>query len=277
MNVPLFARSKEPADETCRRYLAIAPRGPRTEVLTAASIYQVQHIPIASADRFGNAVTVADVTPAAAVVRDVLFQDRDITGPIARKVMQHLQAIVSNFMKGPVGENIDTFLQSLGLEMSDGDIVMSSPGRDRLSAGEAGAAESLANVAFAVFRAFTLGEDALPAERRLYVELHTGAADKDVEELAYDIIGWTAIGLGRLFNTNRIRPGLPTADPAYRHAPRMEVEGWYPNPQRTGDIVDGNASIQRYWNSERWTDQVRIREGRGWKSVTASLHDAPVD
>jgi hypothetical protein len=143
---------------------------------------------------------------------------------------------------------------------------MSSPARDSLPQEDVGVAESLANVAFSVFRAFTLGQDASPAERRLYVELHTGASDKDVEALAYDIIGWTAIGLGRLSNTIRIRSSLPTADPGY------------PNPQRTGDIVDGNATIQRYWDGVNWTDQVRMREGRGgWKSITGSLNEAPVD
>lgn len=275
--MPLFARTKEHIDDTSRRYLASAPPGARTEVLTAASTYQVQQLPVARADRFGAPVTVADIAPAVEVVRRNLLQDRDLTGPIARKAMQHLHVIVTDFMSESVGENLDTFLGAIGLEATGGLAIVGGL-RDALPAHEVDAAESLANLSLAVFRSFSLGpKGTLPAEYRLYTELHTGAPDKDVEELAYDIIGWVAIGLGRLFNTGRLRPGLPTADPSFRVVPQMEAAGWFPNPQRTGNIVDGDATIQRYWDGVGWTDKVRLREGKTWRTLTASLHAPPTD
>lgn len=114
-------------------------------------------------------------------------------------------------------------------------------------------------------------------EYRFYVELYTGAPGRDVESIAYEIIAWEAIAVGRLMNTGRIRSGMVTMGPAYQTVPAMEVAGWYPNPQKLGGIIDGDAVLQRYWDGTNWTSKMRKRDGRRWIEGKVSLHDPPVD
>jgi len=99
----------------------------------------------------------------------------------------------------------------------------------------------------------------------------------DAEVVAYDVIAWTAIALGRLANQNLIRPGFPMMTPKFRDVPTMDKPGWYPNPTKLGGIVNGDAVLQRFWDGIAWTDQVRMREGRRWATGHDSLHDEPID
>ena len=208
-------------------------------------------------------------------MRKIMHQDRDLSAFIARKIMQHFKVIALNFMSGTLEENIATFESSMGFTASAEPELVAQV-RDTLSPEEVKQANALAMLSFSVLRAFTLGREA-GAQYRLYIKLYTGAPDMDVETVAYDVIAWTAIAVGRLMNRNLIRPGFPMMAPNFRDVPAMDKPGWYPNPTKLGGIVNGDAAFQRLWDGTGWTDQVRMREGRRLVTGSNSLHDEPVD
>jgi hypothetical protein len=55
----------------------------------------------------------------------------------------------------------------------------------------------------------------------------------------------------------------------------MESVGWYPNPVNPGDTAMGDASVERWWNGDDWTDRVRFRDGRRWTQAEVSLFTTP--
>lgn len=272
--MPLFG-SRQSDEETSRRYLASAPPGPRTEVLTSACTQHIRELPVAAAGQFGKAVTAAGIEPASGLVRKIMHQDRDLNAFIARKIMQHFKVIALNFMSGTLEENIATFESSMGFTTS-AEPELVAQARDTLSPEEVKQVNALAVISFSVLRAFILGREA-EAQYRFYAKLYTGAPDMDVESVAYDIIAWTAIAVGRLMNRNLIRPGFPMMTPDFRNVPAMDKPGWYPNPTKLGGIVNGDAVFQRFWDGTAWTDQVRMREGRRWVTGSNSLHGEPID
>jgi hypothetical protein len=189
--------------------------------------------------------------------------------------MQHLKVITLDYMSGTLEENIDTFASAMGFP-SPANPNLVAQARDKLSPEEANQANALAAISFSVLRAFILGREAA-SDYRMYVKLYTGAPDMDVEAVAYDIIAWTAIALGRLMNQNLILMGLPTMAPSFRNVPPMDKPGWYPNPAKLGGIVNGDAVLQRFWDGNAWTDQVRMRKSKRWATGSDSLHDEPID
>lgn len=274
--MPLFS-SRQSDVETSRRYLASAPPGPRTDVLTSACTQQIRELPVAAASQFGKAVTVAGIEPASGLVREIMYQDRDLSAFIARKIMQHLKVIAMNYMAGTLEENFATFASAMGFTTpAEPNLVIVANDQDTLSAEEVEQASALAKICFSVFRAFMMGREA-GGEYRLYVKLYTGAPNMDVEAVAYDAIAWTAIAVGRLMNRNLIRPGFPMMTPEFRDVPVMNIPGWYPNPAKLGGLVNGDAAFQRFWDGTAWTDQVRLRQGGRWATGSVSLHAEPID
>jgi hypothetical protein len=274
--MPLFA-SKQSDDETSRRYLASAPPGARTEVLTAACTQQIRELPVAAAAQFGKAVTVAGLEPASRLVRKIMHQDRDLSAFIARKIMMHFKAIATSYMPGTLEENIAAFGSAMGFTSPTEprpDLVAQA--REILSPEEVEQASALAAISFAILRAVIVGGEA-GDEYRLYVKLYTGDPDMDVEAVAYDVIAWTAIAVGRLMNRDLISPEFPMMAPKFRDVPAMDKPGWYPNPPKIGGMVNGDAVFQRFWDGAAWTDQVRMRDGRRWVTGSVSLHDEPAD
>ena len=274
--MPIFG-SRQTNDETSARYLASAPPGPRTEVLTSACTQQIRELPVAAADHFGKAVTVAGIEPASGLVRRIMHQDRDLSAFIARKIMQHFKVIASDYMSGDLAENIAAFAAAMGFTTPAGtQPELVAEAQTTLSPDEVEQANALAMISFSVLRAFIVGREAA-AEYRLYVKLYTGDPNMDAEATAYDVIAWAAIAMGRLMNRNLIRPGFPLMTSNYRNVPIMSKSGWYPNPTKLGGIVNGDAVLQRFWDGIAWTDQVRMRQGSRWVTGSGSLHDEPID
>lgn len=274
--MPLFA-SRQSDDETSRRYLASAPPGPRTEVLASACTQQVRELPVAAANQFGKAVTLAGIEPASSLVRKIMHQDRDLSAFIARKIMVHFKVMASSYMAGTLEENIAAFALAMGFSPpAEPRPGLTAQARGTLSPEDAQQANAFSTISFSVLRAVIVGSEA-EAEYRLYVKLYTGAPDMEAEVVAYDVIAWTAIALGRLLNRNLIRPGFPMMAPHFRYVPAMDRPGWYPNPAKLGGIVNGDAVFQRFWDGIAWTDQVRMRQGRNWATGHNSLHDEPID
>lgn len=273
--------SRSSAETTSQTYLISAPPGPRTEVLASACELQIAELPLAGRAAYGQPLTPAEIESATVVVRHNLRQDQDLSAWIARKVMQHLFVIMSDHMLAPTLE--DRFAElfaAVGLRSAEQpdqnrmiELISQPP---TLSGEDAAATIALANLSFAVYRARMLQAEA-GGDYDFYVSLFTGEVD-DAAELSYGIIAWEGVALGRLTNDGRARvSGLRTFSDEYKRVPAMTVPDWYPNPYKTGAIVSGEASLQRYWDGAAWTDQVRLRDGRGWKSLSASLHDRPTD
>lgn len=232
---------------------------------------------MAAADQFGKAVTLARIEPAARLVRKIMHQDRDLSAFIARKIMMHFNAIALSYMTGTLEENIAAFESAMGFSKTSEPLPsLTTRAQDTLSPEDVQQANAFAAMSFWVLRAVTVGPESGEAYR-LYVKLYTGAPDMEAETVAYGVIAWTAIALGRLANRGLIRPGFPIWAPNYRNVPAMDKPGWYPNPAKLGGIVDGDALLQRFWDGNAWTDQARVRQGRGWVTVSDSLHDEPVD
>ena len=239
--MPLFG-PRQSDDETSRRYLASAPPGARTEVLTSACTQQIRELPVAAAGQSGKAVTAAGIEPASGLVRKIMYQDRDLSAFIARKIMVHFKAMALGYMPGDLEENIAAFASAMGFSTpTEPQPGLVAQARDSLSPEDEQQANALATLSFSVLRAVIVGSEA-GAEYRLYVKLYTGAPDMAAEVVAYDVIAWTAIALGRLANRNLIRPGFPMMAPNFRYVPAMEKPGWYPNPTNSTPRTSGTRS-----------------------------------
>lgn len=266
-------------DQSSRQYLEVAPPGPRTDLLAASCILRTSELPVASADQFGQVVTVAVLAPVSDLVRRIMFQDRDLSAWIVRKSVSYLQWIAENAMSGPFDSNFDVALSSVGLRAPAGLGVHVLDESVQLTDVHREAAISLADLALSVLRAlvFSRPDERGSSDWRFYSRLYTGQGIDDVEGLGYDIIAWTSIVVARLLTAGRIVGAVPVFAPEYRAVQAMDTPGWYPNPPKYGGVVSGDAVFQRFWDGKDWTDQVRTRNGRGWEIGTLSLHQEPID
>lgn len=179
-------------------------------------------------------------------------------------------------MSGTVDENLVRAFGAAGLDV-DGGMEVRENGRT-VPDDESEAAKGLGGLCLALLRVVNSpSEQWAPGDRSFYVNLYTAQDGTDVKDLAYDLIAWNAVVIGRLTQARLIRPGLPIHDPAFRQVPRLSAAGWYPNPPKFGDISSGDAQFQRHWDGGRWTDRVRVRQGRNWSEGRHSLHDTPAD
>ncbi len=204
-----------------------------------------------------------------------MTQDRDLSGWVARKGAVIFRSVLADGMGRSLDENLDLAYAAVGMEVNGG--VSTRDGTSPLPEDELAAATGLGALSLSVLRAVASPpQERRPDDRDFYVNLHT-ATDAEVESLAYDILGWYAVVIGRLDRAGHIRSGLPIHNPAFRDVPKLTSEGWYPNPPKFGDVSSGDAQIQRYWDGAVWTDRVRVQQGRGWSELRHSLHDPPTD
>ena len=205
-----------------------------------------------------------------------MAQDRDLSGWIARKGAVIFRSVISGGVNGSVDENIDQAYASVGMA-ANGDVTVRGDTAS-LPRGQVDAATALGALGLSMLRVVAAPPDERrPDDRDFYERLHTAVGDAELESIAYDILGWYAVVIGRLHDAGRLRSGLPIHDRAFRDVPRLTLAGWYPNPPKFGDTSSGDAQFQRYWDGSRWTDRVRIRQGRDWSEGPHSLHDTPVD
>jgi hypothetical protein len=270
--------SKRPAEPEglSRQYLRSAPPGPRTDNLAISCLQRIGESNLTAEARFGELLTVEALGPASRLVRETMTQDRALSGWIARKGAVIFHSVLSGGMEGSVGEKLDQAYASVGLAVNGAVTVRGAA--SSMPQHEADAATGLGAVSLSMLRVVS----SPPHERRaddrdLYVKLHTAKGDADIESLAYDILGWYAVVIGRLHRTGRLRPDLPIHRRAFREVPRLTREGWYPNPPKFGDVSSGDAQFQRYWDGSSWTDRVRVQQARGWTEGRVSLHDPPTD
>jgi Protein of unknown function (DUF2510) len=271
-----FSRPDDREPSHSARYLQNAPPGTRADHLTAAATLQARELPVAAADKYGDLLTVAALAPASERVAQMMAKDRDLSAWIARKSAVALASMLQSGMAGTFEENLDEAFASAGLEIAER--VRSRNGAAALPEIEREAAEALGVAVLGLLKIVTSNPSQWePSDRAWYESLYTGADGQDVEGFAYELIAWSSVVVSRLLNSNRLDQSLPMLQPAYREPPAFLGAGWYPNPPKHGQVFRGEAQIQRYWDGDRWTDRVRMSDGRSARELTHSLHDKPVD
>jgi Protein of unknown function (DUF2510) len=194
--------------------------------------------------------------------------------------MVNFDLIVRGGMEANEGENLAAAYAAVGLGPS-GNIPATLEQRLKLSEEESAESSGLAACAMSVLGAIR-AKKTDPAGWRssdhfLYEDLYTRASGAQVERLAYEIIAWASVIIARLMNADLLSRLLPTLGPDYEAVPRLTRAAWYPNPSRTGAIVNGIAEVQRYWDGQAWTERVRFRSLSGWRTGSMSLHAPPTD
>ncbi len=278
----LFKSQSAADDQTCRDYLAGAPPGPRTTALAASCVVQISETPLATSEQFGRLLTVAELLPASELVGKIMVQDRDLSAWIARKSVVQIKSILgSSLMSGDFARDFDTAFASVGLEAPGGGEIrvapraVRPPQTDELQAGGA-VGLGLTFVGLLNVIVAAPGNRQTSSGWAAYEDLYTDARREDAETMGYDVTAWVSVLIGRLLNTGRISGEIPLFAEAYRRTPPMRDPGWYPNPGKTGEISDGIAQFQRFWD-DGWTERVRIRDGRKWKEHLLTLHAPPGD
>ncbi|MDQ8043128.1 MAG: hypothetical protein AAGC46_00850 [Solirubrobacteraceae bacterium] len=276
----LFGKTPAPAPEdlTSRQYVAVAPPGPRTTNLASAAYLAVRSLPIASAERFGALLTIAEVSAATETVRALMIQDRDLSGWVARKALVQLHAILGGAMSNDYGQNLERAYSAAGFVAPPGGVpVRPSEPAPHLDDTQLAGSIGLGTLVQALLSAVVVKDvDANPGGMAQLSDLYTGASGEDVETTAYDVIAWVSIVLSRLDHGGEFSTPVPFFDEQFRAIPRLARAGWYPNPANAGGIENGDARFQRFWDGA-WTDRVRLREGKGWSTGSVSLHQMPSD
>jgi hypothetical protein len=274
--VGFFSSLKEsnPDDGRIRAYLDGAPPGSRLDWLAWGGFLRVADTPIAAADAFGRPVTVADVRPAAELVRGVMRQDRDLTGPLVRKALVNLKSVVAGMMSGAGEADTARAFEAMGVDLREEGFSDFLPGvAEGFCEEDAAGARALADVVGSLLLLVLTDPRERPALGvwTLYSEFFAAEPGGERETLAYDLVAWIDVLIARLFNTgSATRP--PFLTDQFRHVPELTEPGWYPTPNKNANVVDGVATLQRYWDGI-WTDDVRVKSGRDWKSGSHSLDD----
>jgi hypothetical protein len=131
----------------------------------------------------------------------------------------------------------------------------------------------LANCIVSVFFAFERPGGIQTGDRTYYEHLFESPVRR-TQLVAHEITAWSGAVIGRLMHAGHAEK-MPWKLDDFETVPAMQGAGWYPNPSNMGQIVDGDATLQRYWDGNDWTDRVRLHKGRTWHYATSSIFKAP--
>jgi Protein of unknown function (DUF2510) len=259
----LFSRNSESrAAETSysREWLSRTNGRPRKVELAVAVIARMAQGPLGSASAWGGGLDGGGLTAAAALLDDAIQQDRSLVGHVARDLVLLFEA------NGGIAANRGASLESVGLASSSA--FEDAPG----SPSEHAAKEATA-IARAI-RSRREGGEATPPDLTVYRALFEDGSDLGYQR-AIGIGAWSGSVVARLATAGRLSNGALFLEPGMDYVMPMEQAGWFPNPVNPGETSSGEASIERWWDGGDWTDRVRIREGRRWQAVQASLLSLP--
>src|SRR5262249_24317232 len=226
----------------------------RTEHLAFVSMNQVMKLHIASGEYFGRPMAdVFGLQHASDIVRKVIIQDGSLAARVARDSRVALDALLDT-MNTP-------WEAALGIAMDAAGLL---PGpklnSERLTDVPLRVQEDLLGLAYCVVAIF-FGIERPGGVRlgdRAYYEHFFESSERSTQLLAHELTAWSGAVIGRLRHAGYV-PQVSWMSAKFETAPVMEEAGWYPNPMNVGQVVDGDATIQRYWDETDWTDQVRIR------------------
>jgi uncharacterized protein DUF2510 len=238
---------------TGRDYLRRAKGYLRKSVLAFACLNKVMSLPVADATRFGSPIAnTLGLRPASNAVRDILFQDQALAAWIARDCLVALDALLTT-MRAPLGVALETAMAAAGLW----------PGPT--------AGTDTPEPAFVLARRVIAMFSGVRGGNRIFYERLFATQNPCA---AHEITAWTGAVIGRLHGAGHL-PDQPWMSPEFHTVPLMLTPGWYPNPYLMGEILAGEATWQRYWNGNDWTDRIRMRGLTGWQQQTKTLFEAP--
>lgn len=269
----LFGRPPRGDDSAAgREYLNRANGYLRKSLLVFAAINQIIKLPIASKKYFGRPLAdTFGLQSASDVVREVLVQDASMAAWTARDSLVTLDALLDT-MDVPWNDALDIAMDAAGLlpgpqlnpeRLADIPLRVHDDMR------------GLANCVAAVFFSFERPGGVQIGDRAYYEHLFQSPT-RATQLVAHEITAWSGVVIGRLLDAGHVEEVLWMSK-EFETVPAMKVAGWYPNPWRMGEIVRGDAGFQRQWNGADWTDQIRLRDGRGWRHETNSMFKAPAN
>ena len=253
-----------------RTYLGRANGRLRKSAITLACVNQVMTLPVAAAESFGQPLAHwLGLQPASDVVHDLLRQDRSLAAWVARDCLVTLDALLHG-MDPSQDDALETALGAAGLRSGpvidpfEAEHVPPKATEDVLR---------LANRVLSIFFAFERADGSGRAHRGFYERMFA-ARSMSAALMAHDIAAWTAVVIGRLVHTGYLDE-MPWMAPEFHRVPAMTVPDWYPNPFQMGEIINGEAAWQRYWDGTDWTDRIRRRGADGWREYARSMFEAP--
>jgi hypothetical protein len=274
-------KEADPDEERIRAYVVAGPPGSRKEWIMWSAVQRIAETRVAARELAGTVVSLAELAPASQIVRDVMSQDRDLTGKLVRKSIVNLKFLLSDGMRDAFPRSFEVAFAAMGLESPEGQggVIFAAGASGGLDDNDAQVAKNLGDLTIMFLQLLLAPAPERPREAgwETYVDLQTGRTGEDGEALSYDLVAWIAVMICRLRNTGQIKSGLPFFEAHFRHIPRLTEAGWYPAPNRACELVDGIAPIQRYWDGARWTDRTRLRSGRDWHEHSLSLHAIPTE
>lgn len=263
---------RRPPDDSAlsRDYLQRANGLQRKTLLTFVSINQIMKLPIASREYFGQPMAdVFGLQPASDIVRKILAQDASVAAWVARDSLIALDALLGT-MNTSWNDSLDIAMDAAGL------VPGPELNPERLTDVPLRVREDmlgLANCIVSVFFAFERPGEVQNGDRTYYNHLFESPA-RATQLLAHEITAWSGAVIGRLLHTGYAEKN-PWMSDEFEAVPTMQCVGWYPNPSNMGQIVGGDATLQRYWDGTDWSDQVRLRDGRTWHYETSSMFKTP--
>lgn len=267
-----FSRSvRQPADsETSRQYMARAGDAPRKTLLLFSCLNRIDRLPVAGSGFVGTAVAdTYGLGPASQCVRDVLRQDGSMYAWVAREGFVVLDSVLLA-TKGSWNDNLVVAMRAMGLDPGP------SVRPPKPDSGTEQRVLGLAAYAMAVLFAVTdaLGQGA-NRERALYEHLFSSDTAQ-TRAVGHDLAAWACVALCRLRSAGTI-PSLPCFDEGYVQVPELHEAGWYPNPYGHGRIESGDATFQRYWSGQDWTERIRVRQGTAFQESIRAMNVPPAN
>lgn len=255
----LFSKRVEEPSHS-RAWLAQNGEMPRKARVTIAVVARLERQPVGDVSSWGRSLDDGDLAVAHRALDEAVWQDRSLVRHVARDLVLLVETT------GGLTVNRAAALESVGLDPSL-----------HLDGTSGSSAQRVAARALAVARtiqARSQGGEAVPADLAIYRRLFEDRSDA-VDEWAIDIGAWSALVVARLAAVDRLPNGAIFLEAGSDFIGEMDGVGWYPNPVNAGDTTTGEASIERWWDGNDWTDRVRLRDGRSWTATEVSLFTAP--
>lgn len=258
----LFSRRPETQEPShSRAWIAENGEMPRKVWIAIAVVARLVRQAPGDSSSWGRSLDEGDLAWAHRTFEEALRQDRSLARHVARDL-----ALLFETNGGLTGSNQAAAFESVGLDPSVSTSTTSESPAQRAAAQTLAVARTI--------QARSQGGEAAPHDLALYRDLYENRSE-DAQSRALDIGAWAAVVVARMASADRLPNGGLFFEAGRDFIPPMEDVGWYPNPVNAGDTTMGDASIERWWNGDDWTDRVRFRDGRRWSETEVSFFNTP--